>query len=63
MLFFEFFPMFVALVSAVVVIWLFIANRTAQNDPNEPRLHKVEPPREPGATDEERGARRPSMSA
>jgi hypothetical protein len=60
-LLFEFFPLFVALVGAVVVIYLFMSDRRSRQDPNDsdelPRPRR--PPRK--LTEPERPGRRPSM--
>jgi hypothetical protein len=62
-LLFEFFPAFMALVSLVVGGWLYVANRRAAQDPREKGIRRIPPPRTPGTAEEERGSRRPSMSA
>jgi hypothetical protein len=59
-LFFEFFPLVLAIVSALVVLRLMFADREARNDPSERTPHRVAPPREPGDRDTERGSMRPS---
>lgn len=68
MLLFEFFPAFVMIVSLVVGIWLYVANRTA---PDESAVHerrrrevaeRAAALKAKGESDE-RGRRRPSMSA
>ena len=61
MLLFELFPLFIAVVSVIVGVWLVMADRAARNDPAEQEPHRVPPPRPPGNADEERGGRRPSM--
>lgn len=62
MLFFEFFPLFVALVGALTCVWLVIVDRRARRDPaSEDPTRRIVPPREPGPEDEERGSPRPSM--
>jgi hypothetical protein len=67
-LLFEFFPAFVALVSVVVGVWLYVVNRNA---PDESAKHeelrrevaeRAAAAKAKGAP-EERGRRRPSMSA
>ena len=62
MLFFEFFPLFMAAVSVLVGIWLVMADRKAREDPSDPGLRRVEPPNPGQKVDHER-VRRPSMSA
>ena len=68
MLLFEFFPAFVATLSVVVAIWLFVVNRDA---PDESAKHeqlrrevaeRAAAAKANGAS-EEHGRRRPSMSA
>jgi hypothetical protein len=60
-LLFEFFPLLVALVGAVAVIFLFVSDRRSRQDPNDsdvlPRPRR--PPRMPSGP--ERSGRRPSM--
>jgi hypothetical protein len=60
-LLFEFFPLFVALVGAVAVIFLFMSDRRSRQDLNDrdelPRRRR--PPRT--AAGPERSGRRPSM--
>jgi hypothetical protein len=60
-LLFEFFPLFVALVGAVAVIFLFMSDRRSRQNPNDsdelPRRRR--PPRTPSGP--ERSGRRPSM--
>jgi hypothetical protein len=61
-LLFEFFPLFVALVGAVAVIFLFMKDRRARraNEPDDPIAKR----REPSADDDEGGpGLRPSMRA
>jgi hypothetical protein len=67
-LLFEFFPAFVATVSVVVAIWLYVVNQSA---PDETAKHeqlrreiaeRAAAARENGTADE-RGPHRPSMSA
>jgi hypothetical protein len=60
-LFFEFFPLVLAIFSVIVGFWLYMADRDARNDPSERTPHRVPPPRPPGDTADERGSRRPSM--
>lgn len=60
MLLFEFFPLFVALVGAVAVIFLLMKDRRARanNEPEDP----IAPRREPSPDDDEgRPGLRPSM--
>ena len=61
MLLFELFPLFIAVVSLIVGVWLVMADRAARKNPDEQQPHRVPPPRPPGNEDEERGSRRPSM--
>jgi len=63
MLLFELFPLFMALVTVVVGVWLVMVDRAAREDPAEKMPHKVPPPRPPGKDDHKGGSRRPSMSA
>jgi hypothetical protein len=60
-LLFEFFPLFVALLGALAVVYLFMSDRRARQDPNDidesPRSRR--PPRKSSAP--ERPGRRPSM--
>jgi hypothetical protein len=63
MLLFEFFPLFVALVGAVAVIFLFMKDRRARanNEPEDPIAQRREPLSD---DDDERGpGLRPSMRA
>jgi len=62
-LFFEFFPLFMAIVSVLVGVRLYVANREAKGDPTDTGPRRVPPPRQAGSPEEERGSRRPSMSA
>jgi hypothetical protein len=62
-LLFELFPLFMALLSVLVGLWLVMADRAARQDPTERMPRKVPPPRPPGDRDKGRGGRRPSMSA
>ena len=65
-LLFEFFPAFVMLVSVVVGIWLYFANRQAPDDreQREERRRQAEERRARAKqSPPERGGRRPSMSA
>ena len=68
MLLFEFFPLFVAVVSGVVAVWLFIVNRHAPDETARREqlrreiAERAAVAREQGRTDE-RGPHRPSMSA
>jgi hypothetical protein len=59
-LFFEFFPLFVALVGVVAAIVLFMTDRRSRQDPNE---REWIPPRRAPRTSStpERTGRRPSM--
>jgi hypothetical protein len=59
-LFFEFFPLVLAIISAIVVLRLMFVDREARNNPSERTPHKVAPPRPPGDRDAERGGVRPS---
>lgn len=62
MLLFEFFPLFVALVGAVAVIFLFLKDRRARanNEPDDPVAKR----REPSPDDDDGGpGLRPSMRA
>ena len=64
MLFFEFFPAFVALVSVIVGVALWHANARAQAGPDPEPLRKPVPPPNAGmAGASERGAGRPSFRA
>ena len=64
MLFFEFFPAFIALVSVIVGIYLWMANSEAQSGPNPEPLRKPTPAPNAGKEDAaERGAGRPSFRA
>jgi len=64
MLFFEFFPAFLALVSVIVGVALWRANKHAQAGPNPEPLRKPVPPPNAGMTGAgERGAGRPSFRA
>ena len=64
MLFFEFFPAFMALVSVIVGIHLWRANARAQSGPNPEQLRKpVAAPNAGKAGADERGAGRPSFRA
>jgi hypothetical protein len=61
-LLFEFFPLFVALLGAVAVIFLFMKDRRARanNEPEDPITQR----KEPSADDDEGGpGLRPSMRA
>ena len=61
MLFFEFFPAFVALVGVIAAILLYMKDRQAR-DNNEPE--DAVTPRDPSRTDDDgRAAMRPSMRA
>ncbi len=65
-LFFEFFPMFVTIVSAIVAAVLYFANRTAPDDTagREERRRVAEERRQRARSlPRERGGRRPSMSS
>jgi hypothetical protein len=67
-LLFEFFPAFVALVSVVVGIWLYVANRNAPDESAEYEQRRREVAERAAAAKakgdpEDRGRRRPSMSA
>jgi hypothetical protein len=67
-LLFEFFPAFVALVSVVVGIWLYVANRSAPDDSAAHEKRRREVAERAAAAKarggrEEGGRRRPSMSA
>jgi hypothetical protein len=61
-LFFEFFPLFIAIVSVLVACRLYVVDRSARSDPSEHTPHRVPPPRPAGDPSVERGSRRPSMS-
>ena len=63
MLLFEFFPLFVALVGAVAVIFLFFKDRRARanNEPEDPIAQKREA--SPDDDDERGPGLRPSMRA
>ena len=68
MLLFEFFPAFVATVSVVVAIWLYVVNRNAPDESEKhERLRREVAERAAAAkakgAAEEHGRRRPSMSA
>ena len=64
MLFFEFFPAFMALVSVIVGVYLWRANTHAQSGPNPEQLRKPTPAPNAGTADaNERGAGRPSFRA
>lgn len=66
MLVFEFFPAFIMIVSVIVGIALYFANRRAPDDrqPREERQRRAEERRKRAAhLPPERGGRRPSMSA
>jgi hypothetical protein len=62
-LFFELFPLFLAIASVIIGLRLIIVDRAARSDPAERTPHRVPPPRPPGDPESERGGRRPSMSA
>ena len=68
MLLFEFFPAFVALVSVIVGVWLYVVNRSAPDESAEHEKRRREVAERAAAAKakgdpEERGSRRPSMSA
>ena len=68
MLLFEFFPAFVMIVSLVVGIWLYVANRNAPDESAKHEKVRREVAERAAAAKvkgapEERGRRRPSMSA
>ena len=64
MLFFEFFPAFIALVSVIVGICLWKTNWDAQSGPDAEPLRKPTPAPNAGKPDaHERGAGRPSSRA
>ena len=68
MLLFEFFPAFVMIVSLVVGVWLYVVNRSAPDESaKHERLRREVAARAAAAkasgASEERGRRRPSMSA
>lgn len=64
MLFFEFFPAFMALVSVVVGIYLWRANAQARSGPHPEQLRKPIPaPNADKADANERGGGRPSFRA
>lgn len=64
MLFFEFFPAFMALLSVIVGVYLWRANARAQSGPNPEQLRKPTPaPNADKADANERGAGRPSFRA
>ena len=68
MLLFEFFPAFVMIVSLVVGIWLYVVNRSAPDESAEHERRRREVAERAAAArakgnPEERGRRRPSMSA
>jgi hypothetical protein len=61
-LLFEFFPLFVAVVGAIVCVRLVIADRRARRNPTPgDGLRRVKPSRTPGSREDERGSPRPSM--
>jgi len=60
-LFFELFPAFMALVSVVVGVGLYVSNRRSRNDPPDPVVKVARPPA--GAPQPGPARRRPSMSA
>jgi hypothetical protein len=67
-LLFEFFPAFVAVISIVVGIWLYVLNRNAPDErAKHERLRREVAERAAAAKDkglqDERGPHRPSMSA
>jgi hypothetical protein len=63
-LFFEFFPAFMALLSVIVGIYLWRANTRARSGPNPEPLRKPVPaPNADRADANERGAGRPSFRA
>ena len=64
-LLFEFFPAFLSIVSVVVAVALFVANRRARHDPPTRRPTRPEIPPETQSADgaNKRQIRRPSMSA
>jgi hypothetical protein len=67
-LLFEFFPAFVAIVSIVVGVWLYVVNRNAPDErARQERLRREVAERAAAAKDkglpDEKGRRRPSMSA
>jgi hypothetical protein len=64
MLFFEFFPAFVALVSVIVGVMLWRANQRAQTGPNpEPPRQRIPPPNADNPQDDGRPVGRPSIRA
>jgi hypothetical protein len=63
-LLFEFFPAFIALVSVIVGIYLWMANSAARSGPDPEPLRKPTPAPNAGKADaNERGAGRPSFRA
>jgi hypothetical protein len=61
-LFFELFPAFLALVSIIVGVGLYISNHRSRNDPPDPVITVTPPP--PGSPAAQQTTnRRPSMSA
>jgi len=64
MLLFEFFPAVVALISVIVGVALWRAEKQAQTGPDaEPPRQRIAPPRADNPEDAGRPAGRPSMSA
>ena len=64
MLLFEFFPAFIALVSVIVGIYLWMADSEAQAGPDPEPLREPTPAPNAGKADaSERGAGRPSLRA
>jgi len=61
-LFFELFPAFMAIVSVLVAVGLYISNYQSRNDPPDPVVKVTPPP--PGSPESRPTSnRRPSMSA
>ena len=64
MLFFEFFPAFVALVSVIVGVMLWMADKRAQSGPNaEAPRQRVLPPNAANPKDDGHPVGRPSIRA
>jgi hypothetical protein len=63
-LFFEFFPLAVAMVGGAAAVALWVINARAQRGPNpEPHRQRVKPPGGVGDGDDGKPIRRPSMLA
>jgi hypothetical protein len=67
MLLFEFFPLFVAIVSVVVGVWLYVANRSAPDESAEHEKRRRDVAARAAAAQKDKpsgpGRGRPSMSA